>query len=368
MPALLAILVALLLYGTLSPFRFDFAHHAGNPLIHLLHSWPSGFTPGNVRDAVLNVAIFVPLGAAAFVTYARPWPRRAAFVLAVLHGSLLSLAVELLQYYDATRTSSASDWLFNTVGTLAGATLALLFRRRIEAVVSSAGRRGAAPGLLLAACWMAAQLYPLLPVITRSKLWAAWALLTASRISWVEVIAGAAGWFVFAVALRAAWEKLSWRWVALAMLVVPLRLVIADRAVGKSDLLAAAVALALWCLSSDAARPGAAWLLMIAALFVREFAPFHLGPPHAFSWIPFAASMEAEGTTNVVVILRKAYEYGAMIWLLRAGKVRYLAGAVLLAIALFAAEMLQTRMPGRTPEITDSVLALLMGLILRVVT
>jgi hypothetical protein len=184
----------------------------------------------------------------------------------------------------------------------------------------------------------------------------------------VEVLAGAAGWFVFAVALRAAWDKASWRWVALAMLAIPFRLAVAGRAVGKSDFLAALLALALWCVTSDAARLGAAWVLLVAAILLRELAPFHFGSAHAFSWVPFAASMEAEGTTNVVVVLRKAFEYGAMVWLLRAGKVGYLAGAVTLAVALLAMEILQTRLPGRTPEITDSLLALIMGLVLKVVT
>ncbi|MBS1857298.1 MAG: VanZ family protein [Acidobacteria bacterium] len=367
MAGLLAILVALLLYGTLSPFHFDFAR-PGSPLIHFLHSWPTELTPGNIRDAVLNVAIFFPLGVVACATYTRHWNRRAGFVLALVHGSALSLGIELLQYYDASRFCSASDWLFDTLGTLLGAALALLFRSRIEDATSAAERRGAAPGLLLAGCWMAAQLYPLIPVITRARIGRGWAYLIASQVSWTEVVAAAAGWFVFAIALRATWEKISWRWVALAMLAVPLRLVIADRVAGKSDLLAAALALALWCATSDNARLGAGWVLLVVAIFVRELAPFHFGRAHAFSWIPFAASMEAEGTTNVAVILRKTFEYGAMIWLLRAGKVKYFAGAVTLAVALLAMEILQTRLPGRTPEITDSVLALIMGLVLRLVT
>jgi hypothetical protein len=51
--------------------------------------------------------------------------------------------------------------------------------------------------------------------------------------------------------------------------------------------------------------------------------------------------------------------------MLHAGKFRHMTAGVLVAIGLFGMEMMQTRMAGRYPEITDSVLALLMALILR---
>ena len=65
------------------------------------------------------------------------------------------------------------------------------------------------------------------------------------------------------------------------------------------------------------------------------------------------------------MLARKAFEYGALVWLLHAGKFRHAIAGVLVAIGLFGMEMMQTRMAGRQPEITDAVVALLMALILR---
>ena len=366
MAALLAIVVALILYGTLAPFHFEFGLHAGNPVAYLLHSWQGRIDRAAMRDGLLNVAIFLPLGGAACLTFAHHWKRRTGFLLAVGYASALSFCIEILQFYEKSRYTSAADWLCNTLGALAGAALALVFQRRLEALTSGAERRGAGAGLLLGSCWMGAQLYPLLPRITSARLAAGWAHLAGTRFSWVEIVAGAAGWYVFGLALRAIWGKLPWAWLALAMFAVPMRLAITDRVVNKSDLAAAAVGLLLWCVTAESVREGIGWLLLVAAIVLRELAPFHFsGPAHPFSWMPFAATMSAEHAPGISVILRKAFEYGAMVWLLTAGKLRYRTAAIVVAVALAGMEMLQTHMPGRQPEITDSVLTLLMALLLR---
>src|SRR5205085_1885423 len=158
-------------------------------------------------------------------------------------------------------------------------------------------------------------------------------------------------WFVFGLALRAIWNKLPWAWLALAMLMVPLRLAVWDRTVTTNDLAAAALGLLLWCVIPDGMRLGAGWLLMFAAVTLREFAPFHFtAQGHPFSWHPFAATMAQENAPGLTVILRKGFEYGSLVWMMHAGKYRYRTAAVVVAIGLFVTELLQTRLPGRQPE------------------
>jgi hypothetical protein len=188
----------------------------------------------------------------------------------------------------------------------------------------------------------------------------------SSPISWIEVVAGAAGWFVFALAVRAIWGKLPWAWLALCMLAFPVRLVIWDRGLTLSDVAGAVLGFALLGVLSDSFRPGVGWVLMIAAVVLRELAPFRFGgAEQSFSWIPFGASMAAEHASGVAVLARKAFEYGSLVWMLQAGKFRPMIAGVLVAIGVFGMEMMQTHMAGRYPEITDAVIALLMGLILR---
>ena len=77
------------------------------------------------------------------------------------------------------------------------------------------------------------------------------------------------------------------------------------------------LALLLWTYpEDDASRAGACMLAFAIAL--RELEPFRFTPAaHAFSWIPFSAtSRERQNAT--LVLLRKTFEYGTMVWLLRA--------------------------------------------------
>jgi hypothetical protein len=95
-----------------------------------------------VADAIANVLLFVPFGAAAALVL-RGWRPVAA-------GAVLSLCIELVQLWIPGRYTSPFDVVFNTLGTAAGATL-----------VWSAGvwlRPGPRLGRLLAATSLAAGL------------------------------------------------------------------------------------------------------------------------------------------------------------------------------------------------------------------
>jgi len=135
--------------------------------------------------------------------------------------------------------------------------------------------------------------------------------------------------------------------------------------VGWNDALGAALALALWwAISSRLRLVCGIWMLASAILF-RELAPFHFSSRAApFSWIPFAATLSADRQAAVLILLRKMFDYGAAVWGLHATGWPYLRSGGLVAAALFALELLERRLPGRTPESTDAVLTLLMALAL----
>jgi hypothetical protein len=66
----------------------------------------------------------------------------------------------------------------------------------------------------------------------------------------------------------------------------------------------------------------------------------------------------------VVVLFGNAFYYGAGVWLGHARRWTYTRAAIAMAAVLVVLEWVQRYLPGRTPEITDAFLALLMGLIL----
>jgi VanZ family protein len=361
----LLLVIALIVYGSLYPFAFDF-HRAVNPLTVLLHSWPAGFDRFVLRDAVINLLLYTPLGVAAFLAVVRRHSRAAALGAALLLGMALSSCLEMLQVYDARRMCSLFDVSTNTVGACCGAMAALVFRPKLERL--TAGRKGAQPhaALVLVLFWFAYQLFPLFPVLSRTRLRAGPAgLIGAAGFSWAEVWVAAAGWFVVALVLEALLHRLRAWHLAAAMLCLPARFFIVSRAPRLDEFLGAALALIIWSAVGAGARLRAGFWMLLSAVAMRELEPLHfLASAQPFSWIPFAASLEAGRQPAVVVLFEKAFYYGAGVWLGHARGWTYARAATAMAAILAVLEWTQRYLPGRSPEITDAFLALLMGLIL----
>ncbi|MCB2223376.1 MAG: peptide-methionine (S)-S-oxide reductase MsrA [Actinobacteria bacterium] len=81
-----------------------------------------------VVDVAGNVAVFVPLGAAAAAVLTGSTRRRLWGSVAA--GASLSLCVEAAQWFIPTRATDVDDLVFNTLGALAGAAALLVLERR----------------------------------------------------------------------------------------------------------------------------------------------------------------------------------------------------------------------------------------------
>jgi hypothetical protein len=80
----------------------------------------------SVQDISNNVVAFVPLGFLLNALLFRRQSRRRSFWTSVLLGALLSLTIEVLQYFLPMRDSDTMDLLLNTLGTAVGAWLYIL--------------------------------------------------------------------------------------------------------------------------------------------------------------------------------------------------------------------------------------------------
>jgi VanZ family protein len=361
--------IALIIYGSLYPWQFDFGRTVPNPLWMLLHTWPLTIDRFALRDAAVNVLLYCPLGIAAFLAMMRRHSHAAAIACAALLGLVLSASIEMLQLYDADRVCSLFDVAANFTGAALGAFAAYVFERQLATLgvhhQAQQARCGAASARVLAGCWAGYQLYPLFPLLSRTHLRVAILLMLHSPMSPVEVVACAAEWFAFALVMRALFGRVKLSWLALAMVCLPLHLVIADRGLTSSEMLGAAFALLLWPMLREPVRPRAgAWILALAVL-LRELEPFHLtATPQPFSWVPFGAALAGERGPGALILFRKVYEYGGLVWMLRArGMSNIRAGAAITA-GLAILESVQRYLPGRYPEITDPFLALLMTFVL----
>jgi hypothetical protein len=111
-------------------------------------------------------------------------------------------------------------------------------------------------------------------------------------------------------------------------------------------------------------RPQAklAALLALAALILAGLIPFRFaGQPQAITWVPFLAMLQMPWESAFVILLGKSFLYGSAVWLLHQSGRAWLTSSALVALPLAGVEAMQVYLPGRTPETTDPLLAILLG-------
>lgn len=166
---LVAWYVLFIIYGSLSPFSgwqdqgLDFLAVLGAPLGQTY----TGF------DTAINLLAYIPFGLLLGLTLSPHFGAGRSLLLTIMGGMLLSALMEYIQMYLPSRVSSNLDLLTNSIGTLAGALLAVsiaprawfalhLTRLRMRLFHTHAGRDF---GLALVALWMFAQINPSLPML-----------------------------------------------------------------------------------------------------------------------------------------------------------------------------------------------------------
>ncbi len=211
-----------------------------------------------------------------------------------------------------------------------------------------------ADALLLAACWVLYQLFPFLPHRGAPRLLTTW--------RWIDALAMFAAVLALARIVDVLGGTLLRRRITLAALttLALLRTLLYTRNFTVAELFGAALAFALvWWIPIRASL--AAGLLGMV-VFLQGLDPFRFSEAaQSFSWLPFGASFGAEWEPGLVVLLGKLFMYGALLWLIWEAGVRLAVAAAAVAALLTTIEVVQIYMPGRTPEITDPVIAMVLA-------
>ena len=359
----------LILYGSLFPFRLRTSVDLG--LIDLIGTL--AFRPTTRGDIVANLLLYMPLGLCLMLAWSGRRPRWSALVQALLVGTLLSLAVELLQVYLRARVSSLTDIALNALGTFCGASAAIAYgalgtSARIPAFRSIRPDPIALSAVLL---WLSFRLAPFVPTIDWQKYKdAIKPLFIDPQLGGLEVLRYVTGWLVigYAVRLLTRREYVLAALLALVGIVLFGRIVVVGKTLNLSEIaaLVACVPLAALLVSlRDRRRATVLAALLIAAIVAQGLAPFDLLPyAQGFSWMPFRSSLTGGLELNYSALLEKAFWYFSLVWMLvRCGWSR--AAAALGTAGLVATiEIIQMWLPGRSADLTDPLLVLAAGFLL----
>ncbi len=305
----------------------------------------------------MNIALYLPLGMAGYLSL-----RGKARVWAVLAGGfLLSCGMELIQVYAPMRTTSATDVANNVAGTIFGLLLGAVFEKIAGPVAKNARlrRAGNRAALSLVFVWIGYLVFPLFPHIGLYQPLKKLGIFLHSPIfTPMAALSACATWFAAGRLLRAAGFLSAPRLLAISLLAIPLQFVLVDRQPAPSDVIGAVAGFLLFLALKPADRPSLAeafaFLLLV---LLRGLAPFHWQAEAK----AFGGFLNTPWQRGIQLLLEKGFYYGTAIWLLRAAGLRLWRATAVVAAMLAVIEILQTHLPGRTPEITDPVLAILLG-------
>jgi VanZ family protein len=318
-------------------------------------------------DALTNVLVYLPLG----FFLGRLSPGRTSW-RATLAGTVLSLLIEYLQAFVPGRVPSVIDWGLNVAGTFLGAQLAAHLGRvpwhAVESVLVAGAR--ARVGLAAVGTWAASQLFPFVPSVDVDNLkeglrpiWYVLRGLDPFSISQALVYALATLSLSFILARCLRPERLPRIAVPLFFLAVLLAKVpIVTRQLGLEALVGAAVGLGLSRRLDDSEGTDVVpFVAVLGALVAEALRSEDHGSLYPMNWIPFRTHLTNE-LTGAADILAGAWPCLALAFLVQGWSIdarrAALAGAVLVFGGAIALEWAQQFVPGRTPDVTDALIAL----------
>jgi VanZ family protein len=375
-PWLLLAVVLLIAYGSLYPFNFKPDSVDGGFLEALRQlSWARA----GKSDRVSNVLLYLPLGFCLFLWLEMRMNRFLALALATVLGTLLSLLIEVAQFYVSIRVPSLTDLVLNGAGSALGAMGGLAWRT-IGGLMHLPTRSEKAPrdpgAAMLIVLWLLWRLAPFVPQLDLARLKAALRPLISPQFDLVAVFIFLTCWLVVNQAIAALVSR-SRRLEALLIVIAAVligRLVVANLSFIPAELLALLLLLPLVVIMHrlrPQPRRAALVLAVFAVLIIDGLAPFDFAPPAtAFDLWPFREWFEhgfVAGIQSIdwVQVFGKLFLFGALLWVIRdwGASTRFAVSVVVATAAVI--EVLQMWLPGQTASITDPLLALALGLVFR---
>lgn len=354
--------VFLILYGSLYPFDFSLQALSGSSIERFLYDWSLLSSRG---DQLGNIALFIPYGFLGMLSLGRRSNLVPPILALTIFGLVLAIWVQVLQLMLPSRDAAMGDVAWNFAGIAVGILMA--YPRRIrEAVLHQTVGRPQFMVIVSVGCWLVVELSPFVPSIDfqafKDSIKPLW---QASSFSILAFLRATVAWIVIGhIASRALPPRTAWPLFASLMCGTLLaKIIIVDNAVTLAD--AAAVIVAFFGahgLQKLGSRQTTILVSLISGyLVVAGLSPFNFHGAQNFHWVPFAGSLSGSMLLNLKALAAKIFFISALVYLSSGYGFRLKHIVMALAASLFALEIAQIWVGGHTPEITDPILAVLIG-------
>jgi len=291
-------------------------------------------------------------------------------LIITLYGLLFASLLQSLQLFLPSRIPSLQDIIWNCAGCLTGAWLGVVRRLHFFG-----GQRGQdlwiSVPLLLVGCWIACRLIPFVPSLDWGEIkHGLKPLLLHPDLSFADIFRDFAAWTIFAHLCSSARAKpLPMVYFAIMILgVLGAQVIIVNRAVTLPNVLGALTAFVVWwgVLRNSQKKTTILIFLVFSMLAVQGFMPFKLAETkQAFQWIPFHGFLSSNMLQNTIVLFKKMFFYGSMVWLLEKSNINWRWSVTIGTAWVSMIEIGQIWFYHHSPEVTDPIIILLMALWIR---
>ncbi|SEK30822.1 VanZ family protein [Nitrosovibrio tenuis] len=361
---ILLVIALLIAYGSLYPG--DFSSSGKGAVTNFLTDW-RWFT--SLGDVLGNIALFIPLGLASiFFASARPnasarivWPLFLAFVY--------SFALQLAQVWLPSRSAALADVAWNMAGMTFGMAVAHLIEKRRVDTRRPFDSMLIIPQLILI-LWLINELFPLVPSLDLQKFRDALKpFFLGFNFSFPEAFMHAAAAVAAGSAFIALGRRPAWWLGGLLILILAGKLAILNLVLDASVVIGLAAGYA-GCLA--ALRLGgtkifhAAFWSLLAAWTIISITPFVPARDGILNAIPFATMLRGslEGATQQLT--QSLFIYTALLWLAQMTGIGIRKATAGLIIWSCLIELVQMGFLGRTADVTEPILVLLISWVLSV--
>ena len=360
-------MLLIIVYGSLYRFQLRTNPNPEGLFRFLLANWDRLTKPS---DVLANILFYAPFGF--FLARSFKRSRRAVTVVFVTTaGLVLSFAMESMQFYIVRRSAALSDVYADTIGTLLGATVACLGLRLARPFsFDLSGNRFVA---LLLLSWLGGRLFPYLPSMNVRKYWDALRpLMSDPVLPPVDLYAEAVTWLAVALLLETFIGTARSRSALAALMTAVLlaRIVIMRTVLLPADVVGGIAAVLVWMLLSRVRiRTIIVTVLFVVSVVLQGLEPFQFSSmARAFGWIPFRSFLIGPIDFAIISFFEKVFAYGCLVWLLMRSGCSWFSSTVWGATLVLALRVTQIYLPGRSAEITDAIMVLIMAGIMRLLS